>query len=136
MPVQIPYPIGIDQLAVHVLTAQASKNARLGVFALERGVIKTLIESNLVSLASVGTASVNTAISLAPGSYIFAYVSNGGSESVRKCTIDTPLLGYGVVTATSQYTHYYDDKADIVLTDNPTVTLATGDIPHIFARVV
>ena len=138
MPVIIPYPLIIQELSVYVGTAEANKLARIGVFAYERGVIEDLIYSNLVSLASVGSRAVNANVSLSPGSFILAIVSNAtGTAELRKVEVDVPLLGYGVDTGVNQYTHYHDTKSAWVdgLEDDPTVTLATGDAPHIFAKV-
>lgn len=138
LPIIIPYPLIITELSVHVITAEASKIARLGIFEFERGVIEDLIYSNLISLATTGSRTVEANVSLSPGSYVLVMFSDAtGTADVRKVAVDTPLLGYTIISGIIQYTHYYNDIATFAtgLSDDPPVTLATGDAPHIFAKV-
>ncbi len=137
VPISIPYPLRVTELSVYVTTTEAGKTAYLGIYSIERGVITKHIYSGLISLAVASEVILSANLTLSAGVYALVCYAESTTAAVRVVSVDTPLLPYSVATGTAQYTHYYEDKASFGdnLVDSPTVTLAVGDAPHLFAKV-
>lgn len=138
MPFPIPYPLIIKELSIYIkASVDIDKEARLGIFASERGKIGQLIDDNIIALNTIGIRQVPFNVSLSAGMYFLCYFGESSTIEIIRNYVYTSPLGYANAEATVEYTHYYNDIATFAtgLSSDPVVTLATGKCPHIFAKV-
>ena len=94
-PFVIQSPIMVDRLAFEITTAQATKNARVGLYSADedwqaRGA--PLADSGDISVGTTGvkTYTPGTAIYLPRGAYLTVYASDSTTAAVRSYLSDPP----------------------------------------------
>jgi len=137
LPIYLPYPMSITELSFNCDITDSGKNTIIGIYPLVRGVIGKLLFSNTVTLNVTGPRAITTDMHLGEGTYVLVYFSESAQVAgVKGISHDIPILGYANNTGTSQSTHFRETGVFITgLLDNPTPSLATGNCPHIFAKV-
>ena len=138
IPWMIPYPVHIQEIGVFITTREDNKQARLGIFAFERGHVGELIYSNVIALNTLGYRAVGANVQLGAGAYILAYFSEATTAAIRRSTVLAAfvMLAYDNPIGTSSYTHYQETGIwDDGFSDDPTPVISTGGTPHIWVKL-
>lgn len=138
VPWMIPYPVHVQEIGVFITTREDDKQARLGIFAFERGQVGELIYSNVIALNTLGYRAVAANVHLVAGSYILAYFSEATTVVIRRSTTLAAfvMLAYDNPIGTSSYTHYQEIGIwNDGFSDDPTPAIATGVTPHIWVKL-
>ncbi len=144
IPVQIPYNLRLVEFSVYITTIDDDAQAKLGIYAFERGIIGKSIYNNTIALNTLGVRAVGANIVLGAGTYMFIYQGEVTAAQVKRIIASTTdpeltILGHARDDDGNQGGYYIEDKDNFsdLLEDNPIVTLEdhTFNIPHIFAKV-
>lgn len=137
IPIQIPYTVLIDMLSVYVTIASPGTQIRLGIFAIERGIITKHITSNITHGSDTGVRSTAIRALVTAGTYALAYITDI-LVTVRTFAAKKGLIGAVDPSSAIDGTHYIEDKDTFAegFSDDPTVSVDSFTIgPHIFARI-
>lgn len=110
IPLIVPIPIYIIEIGIVISIIDAGTQAYLGIYSSENGEILDKIYENTISLNTVGYRMTPAALSLAPGFYFIALLSESSSVSVRKAEIAYSMIPYKYPTDYNVNTCYKEIK--------------------------
>lgn len=139
IPIEIAFDVHIDQMAVEVSTAEATKVAVVGIYAFERGEIKDKIFNGTeFGVGSTGVKTTNADVYLSSGTYIFAYFQNALTAQLKKIAATfKPILGHASNTETDINSHYEESLTytSVLPVTVGTLSLSNTDPMRIWARI-
>lgn len=99
-PLDIGEAVTLDRIGIEVTTAAASSFCRLGLYADHGGKPGALLlDAGQVDASTTGVKEITISQALNPGVVWLAYVSQGGTPTVRRSSSELGLPGIGNATA-------------------------------------
>jgi len=138
IPLIIPYPLLINEFMIDIITQDNDSQAKLGIFAIERGKIGKNIYVNTIGLNTTGKRVVPANVSVGAGSYAFIFMTESTIVVVRKSNLTLGLLGFSAGTEIEDNAYAYNTLAgfDSDLEDDPVTTLSEStSVPRVMARM-